>query len=281
MTDVYRIGLVMKSLQADFFRAMQKGAEAFAKQHQEVELICVGTQSQTEIQEQISLVHNLIEQKVDAIILVPIDSKALVEPAIEAVRAGIAVVNIDIQLDEMLLHKAGVSIPFLGPDNHQAAYEVAKCLCCQLQPGDEVAIIEGLPNAENAKQRKSGFMKAIKEHHLNLVASIPANWETAEAMSVYQFIQKQHHFLKALFCSNDAMALGVLEVMKQTNQSLPVVGFDNDLSVRSYLQSGRLIATVDIFSSQMAVFGIEYAINLIKKEAQTNGIHQTPFKLIS
>ena len=100
MSKVIRVGLVMKSLQADFFKAMQAGAKEFAKSYPDLELLCVGTQSQTEVTEQIELVRTFINQNVDAIVLVPIDSNALVAPVVEAVKAGIKVVNIDSMLDE-------------------------------------------------------------------------------------------------------------------------------------------------------------------------------------
>lgn len=280
MAENYKIGLVMKSLQADFFQVMQEGAIQYANSLPELELICVGTASQTEVDEQIAWMRRLIAQKVDAIVLVPIDSKALVFPVVEAMKAGIPVINIDIKLDEELLQQAGVKVAFVGPDNFAAAYEVGKCLCSKLQSGDEVAIIEGLKNADNARQRKDGFLKAIEECGLHLVASESAHWETAQAVGVFQQLWKEHSSLKGVFCSNDAMALGVLEVMKQNENYLPIVGFDNDAVMKQYIQTGKLIATVDIFSSRMAVHGIEYALKVLAGTVKNEGVHLTSYTII-
>ena len=71
----------MKSLQADFFKVMKEGAIQYAAPLPFLDLICVGTATQTEVKEQIDLMYSLIHQQVDAIVLVPIDSKALVQPA--------------------------------------------------------------------------------------------------------------------------------------------------------------------------------------------------------
>ena len=76
----------MKSLQADFFKVMKEGAIQYAAPLPFLDLVCVGTATQTEVKEQIDLMYSLIHQQVDAIVLVPIDSKALVQPAVEAVR---------------------------------------------------------------------------------------------------------------------------------------------------------------------------------------------------
>ncbi|EKC74399.1 ribose ABC transporter, periplasmic ribose-binding protein, partial [human gut metagenome] len=70
--------------------------------------------------------------------------------------------------------------------------------------------------------------------------------------------------LKAVYCSNDAMALGVLQQMQEKNCYLPVVGFDNDAVMKEFLSTGKLVATADIFSSQMAVRGIEFALDVLE-----------------
>jgi ribose transport system substrate-binding protein len=280
MKDKFKIGLVMKSLNTDFFRAMTEGATEYATQHPEIELICVGTNAQTEIKEQIELTRQLIAKKMDAIVLVPIDSNELTAPAIEAVKAGIKVVNIDIKLEEKTLRDAGVEIPFLGPDNYTAAYEVAQRLSKQLSPGDKVAVLLGIMGADNASQRANGFMKSFREHRLNVTAFASANWETDQAESIFDSMIDIHPGLKAVFASNDAMALGALHVMERRNHFLPIVGFDNDASMKPYLESGKLVATVDIFSPKMAVYGIEYAVKMLRGEAPSSGEHTTPYQLI-
>ena len=271
----------MKSLQADFFKVMKEGAIQYAAPLPFLDLVCVGTAAQTEVKEQIDLMYSLIDQQVDAIVLVPIDSKALVQPIVEAAGKRIPVINIDIQLDAQLLEQARVEVAFVGPDNFAAAYEVGELLSRQLQHDDRVAIIEGLAAADNARQRKRGFMKAIEEKGLRLVASEPADWETAKAAEVFQALWTRHPDLKAVYCSNDAMALGVLRQMQEKNCYLPVVGFDNDAVMKEFLSTGKLIATADIFSSQMAIRGIEFALDVLEGRRENKGIHATPYKIIA
>ena len=126
---------------------MKEGAIQYADPLPFLDLVCVGTATQTEVEEQVDLMYSLIHQQVDAIVLVPIDSKALVQPVVEAVRKGVPVINIDIRLDTQLLEQAGVEVAFVGPDNFAAAYEVGKLLDKKLRNEDKVAIIEGLAAA--------------------------------------------------------------------------------------------------------------------------------------
>lgn len=275
------IGLVMKSLGAEFFQEMQKGALNFAAKRNDFELLCTGTSTQTEIELQIQLVEQLIEKKVDAIVLVPIDSKALVPVAIKAVKAGIKVINIDIRLDEELLQQAGIGLTYVGPDNKTASKTVGNVLADKLGAGAKIILIEGLSVAENAQQRKAGFMESIAENGLQLLASEPADWETAKAEEVFQRLITQYPETKGVLCSNDAMALGVLNVLHQhkKNGLIPVVGFDNDASSLPYLKSGEMLATIDAFGSQMAVEGINFALRVLGGMPNC-GSYSTEFKLI-
>ena len=272
------IGLVMKSLQAEFFQEMEKGACSFAQSHSAFDLITVGTSTQTEIDLQIQLIEELIAKKVDALVVVPIDSKALVPVVVKAVKAGIKVINIDIRLDEQLLAEAGVELTYVGPDNFTAAHQVGQVLVGQLKPGSKILMIEGLSVAENAQQRKAGFLKAIEEGGMKLVGSAPADWETFKASIEFMKLFAVHPETEAVMCCNDAMALGVLQVLEEKGLAgkIPVVGFDNDPAMQPYLNSGALLATVDAFGSQMAVEGIRFALKVLGG-MQNKGSFSTPF----
>ncbi|MDP4204120.1 MAG: sugar ABC transporter substrate-binding protein [Bacteroidota bacterium] len=276
------IGLVMKSLQAEFFQEMKKGALAFAATHNDFELITVGTNTQTEIDLQIELIDNLIQQKVDALVVVPIDSKALVPVVVKAVKAGIKVINIDIRLDDDLLTQNGIELTYVGPDNATAAKTVGDVLASKIGKGAKVIFIEGLAVAENAQQRKAGFLQSIEENKLQLVASEAADWETAKAEEVFARLYSQHPDIDGVMCSNDAMALGVIKVLDKSDKAgqIAVVGFDNDASVQPLLENGQMLATIDAFGSQMAVEGIQYALKVIGG-LENKGSFTTPFTLVS
>lgn len=279
-----RIGLVMKSLQADFFKVMQRGAEEFVNESGCCKLVSTGTDTQTEIEKQVSLVRQLADEGVEAMVVVPIDSKALVAPVAEAVRKGIKVVNIDIKLDDALLEKEGVAVDFVGPDNLAASYAAGTRLASALEKGDKVVMIEGLRVADNARQRKAGFDKAIAEKELGCVASEAADWETHTAEEVFKKIYAEHPDIKAVFCCNDAMALGVIDVLKAAGRKageVKIAGFDNDAVMAPLLAEGWLLVTVDAYASQMGVEGIRHALTLLESGKSHIGDKATPFTLIS
>src|ERR1700686_4635106 len=178
------IGLVMKSLANEFFKDMQEGAVKHVQERGDLTLIPVGMHSETDIDTQVNAVENFITQKVDAIVVAPPDSRALVPPLAPAIKAGIVVINIDVALDEAAKKQAGVDLAFVGPDNRAGAKMSGEVLAKALGEGGKVVIVEGNPGADNAQQRKLGFDDAVKEGKLDLLDSRTAHWETEEANTV-------------------------------------------------------------------------------------------------
>src|SRR5260221_158353 len=172
------VGLVMKSLANEFFKDMEEGAVKHAQERGDLTLVPVGMHSETDIDTQIAAVENFITQKVDAIVVAPADSRALVPPLARAIKAGIVVINIDVALDEAAKKQAGVDLAFVGPDNRTGAKMSGAVLAKALGPGGKVVILEGNPGADNAIQRKLGFDDAVKEGQLALLDSRTAHWET-------------------------------------------------------------------------------------------------------
>src|SRR3954447_7101336 len=173
-----RIALVMKSLANEFFVTMAEGAKAHhAANASTYTLIVNGIRNESDLAQQVALVEQMMAQGVDAIVIAPADSRALVPVLAKALRQKIVVVNIDNKLDEPTLQQAGVDIPFVGPDNRAGARAVGAELAKHLKRGDKVAILEGIPTAFNAQQRRLGFEDAMHEANINVVSVQSAHWE--------------------------------------------------------------------------------------------------------
>ena len=121
------VALIMKSLANEFFVNMQQAAQAHHSEHaQDYELIVNGIKNESDLAQQVALVDQMIARGVDAIVIAPADSKALVPALARAHTAGIAIVNIDNQLDKAVAGEFGLSIPFIGPSNRDGARLVAQ-----------------------------------------------------------------------------------------------------------------------------------------------------------
>jgi ribose transport system substrate-binding protein len=265
-----KIALVMKSLANEFFSTMAEGA----KKHQAAnaatyDLIVNGIKNETDLAEQVNLVEQMVARQVKAIVIAPADSKALVPALKRAKESGILVINIDNKLDAEVLKQADLTVPFVGPDNRAGARKVGEALAKRLKPGDKVAIIEGIPTAFNGQQRRLGFEDAMKAGGMDIVSVQSGNWEMEKGNNVAAGMLSEHTDLKAILCANDNMALGAVAAIQaagKTGQVL-VVGFDNIGAIKPMLADGRVVATADQHGDQLAVFGIEAALKILKGEA--------------
>lgn len=277
-----KIVLVMKSLANEFFKTMGEGATAHQKAHSDVyDLKVVGIRNEEDVAQQVDLVEMIIAQGADAIVIAPADSEALIPICKKAIAAGIVVVNIDNKLDRARLEAEGIQIPFVGPDNRKGAKLAGDYLATKLKAGDEVAIIEGIPNAFNGIQRKAGFEDAIKDANLKLVSSQSGNWETDKAAQCVAAIATEYPNLKAVLCANDSMALGAVDALKAAGKSnVYVVGFDNIQAVQKLIKEGKVLCTVDQHGDQLAVYGIQYALEILDTKAAPAD-KETPIDLIT
>ena len=279
-----RVALVMKSLANEFFKTMEEGARRHQREHPGTyELICNGIKDERDVGKQVSIVEDMIGQKVDAIVIAPADSKALVGVCKKAMDAGIVVVNIDNKFDAEALKEKGVAIPFIGPDNRKGARLAGECLAKQLKNGDKVAIVEGIPNTVNGDQRRLGFEDAMKAAGMEIAVSDTAHWETDKALKLVSGMITQHPDLKAVLCANDSMALGAVPALKAAGKldQVKIVGFDNITAIQQLMREGKVLCTIDQHADQIAAFGIMFAVDILGDPNAERADKETPVDLIT
>ncbi|MGB3125935.1 MAG: sugar ABC transporter substrate-binding protein [Pseudomonas sp.] len=280
-----KVGLVMKSLANEFFVTMQDGAKAYQKAHSaDFDMITNGIKNETDTSAQIDIVNQMILSKVDAIVIAPADSKALVTVLKKASDKGIKIVNIDNRLDVDVLKSKSLNIPFVGPDNRKGARLVGEYLAKQLQAGDQVGIIEGVSTTTNAQQRTAGFKDAMDAAGMKIVSTQSGEWEIDKGNAIAAAMLQANPNIKALLAGNDNMALGAVSAVRGAGKAgkVLVVGYDNIEAIKPMLQDGRVLATADQAAAQQAVFGIQNALKLVKGEKvdAVDGMIETPVELV-
>ncbi|NNJ26251.1 sugar ABC transporter substrate-binding protein [Alienimonas chondri] len=265
-----RVALIMKSLANEFFATMAEGAEAHQAEHaDEYDLIVNGIKDERDLSRQVALVEEMVAAGVEAIVIAPADSKALVPALRRAEKAGVTVVNIDNRLDAEILQKEGVTVPFVGPDNAAGAKRAGAYLAETLGEGDwQVGVLEGVRTSENARLRKAGFEAAMADAGIEIVDSQSAEWEMSRASSVAAAMLSEHPEIDAILAANDSMALGALSAVKSAGRAgeVLIIGFDNIGAVREAIRDGKILATVDQHGGELAVFGIEAALKELAGE---------------
>lgn len=278
-----KVALVMKSLANEFFQTMAEGAKKHQAAHAtDYQLIVNGIKNETDLAEQVGLVEQMVAQGVQGIVIAPADSKALIPALKRAQAAGVIIINIDNQLDAITLKEAGLTIPFVGPDNRAGAKAVGEVLAKKLKAGDEVAIIEGVMTAFNSQQRRAGFADAMHAAGMKILNTQSGQWEMEKANAIATGILAANPNVKALLCANDNMALGAAAAVQAAgkNGKVQIVGFDNITAIKPLLADSRVLATADQHGDQLAVFGIEAALKALKDKSVPSDV-KTPVDVVT
>jgi ribose transport system substrate-binding protein len=257
----------LKTLNNPFFLDMQVGAEE-AAERLGVQLIVQAAERELDVEKQVQIIENLIQTRVDALVITPSGSREIVPAIGNANEAGIPVIIADTRVDEDALGDYHIEA-FIGSDNYEGGLVAGRFIVEELGAQAKVAILEGIPGHETADARLSGFRDAVSEHPgIEIVASQPANWERDQGFNVFQNMLQAHPELDTLFACSDLMALGALEAIQAAGKSgqIRVIGFDALEEARTAIADGRMLASVAQFSSEMGRLGVENAVRLIRGE---------------
>ena len=281
------IALVVKSMSNEFFLQMIVGAQEYAVAHSgQLQLQVEGIESEIDVAAQEAIIKRLIEQKVDAIIVVPTDAVAMLPILMKAVLAGILVINLDNKLDDRALALEGVNIPFVGPSNFVGARSVGEHVARALPPGSKVGLIEGAPGSINARLRSDGFRAALRQANISIAGIRTGNWSVDQGRAAAQDLLNAEPDIRALLCGNDNMAIGAVQAVAEAHKQgqVLIAGYDHIPAIRPYLADGRVLATADQFPGKEAQYAIALALNALthkKSQADLPSIVQTPVELVT
>ncbi|NLI91618.1 MAG: sugar ABC transporter substrate-binding protein [Peptococcaceae bacterium] len=276
------IALVMKTLTNPFFIEMEKGARK-AENELGINLIVKTGAKETSIDQQIAIVEELINAKVDAIVIAPGSSTDLIPVLKKAQDAKIQIVNIDNRLDPKTMKNIGLlDVPFISVDNEAGAYQSAKYISDKITKPTKVAILEGIRSADNAEQRKKGALRAFKENkNIQVVAMETANWKIDEAYNVTSEIFSKNPDIGAIFCANDMMALGAIQYLDSVKKkNVLVAGFDALEEALRAIKTGRMQVTINQQADVQGYNGIKFAFAMLNGEKQAPETY-VPMKVIT
>src|SRR5438105_1346783 len=115
----YRLTLIVKTRNNPFFQPMIRAAEDEAKPLG-VRMEIQAPQQETDSERQFALVQDVVARGVDAILIAPADSKAIVPALKQAQDRGVLVINLDNRVDLDAAKSAGLKIAaYVGADNEE------------------------------------------------------------------------------------------------------------------------------------------------------------------
>ncbi len=266
--DTLTVAFVPKALNSPFWADMEQGAEGEAAA-QGIQLLSLAAERETDVERQYQIIENLIQQRVDAILLSPAGSKELVPAIRKANDAKIPVLILDTRIDQEAAESVDArTFTYIGSDNFEGGAVAGRYLANELGGKGDVAIIEGISGHETADQRRLGFLDGIGAFPgIRVVASQTANWERARAYTVAENLLHAHPDLGGIFAANDEMALGALEAVAAAGRldQIRIIGFDAMPDAITNIRSGRLLGSVAQFPGEMGRLGVRHAVALVRE----------------
>lgn len=212
------IGVSLQTRAHVFYRDLEEGLREEAKV-QNYELIV--TAGEFDLGKQMAQIEDFVARRVDAIILVPVDSKGVGPSIAKANAAGIPVFTADIAAQE------GSVVSHIASDNVAGGRLAGEFIANALNGTGNVAIIDQ-PNVTSVLDRVQGFREVINKFPgIEVVADVNGEGVRDKAFTAAADVLQAHPGLKGIFGINDDSALGALDAVTQYRKSgIVIVGYD-------------------------------------------------------
>lgn len=262
------IAVIPKALDSEFWLDLKKGAEK-AAQENNVELIVLAPDKESNVEQQFRIIEDMIQRKVDALLVAPCDSSGVVPFIEKANESNIPVFTIDTNAD------GGKIVSFIGTDNFLGGKLAGERVIKLLNGKGKVGLILGVPGQQTMRDRADGFKEALKAApKIELVAEQPANSERALAMTVMENILQAHPDINAVFAASTLMAMGALEAVEAAGKlgQVKVIGFDSQKESLEAIKAGKLDSLVAQNPFNMGYLGVKAAVDYLNGKEVPNRI---------
>jgi ribose transport system substrate-binding protein len=251
------IGVVPKGRAHLFWQSVQAGAIA-ASRETGVEISWNGPATETDFNGQLQIIDSMINRRVDAICLAPIDKKAMVNVVERAAAQKIPVVIFDSPVDTEKF------VSQVATDNYAAGAMAAERMGEILGGKGDVVMVAVQPGAASTMARESGFEETIakKFPDIKIVDKRFGMADYAKSLAVAENMLTAFPKVAGLFASNESSAAGAAQALRaRTAMKVKMVGFDSSAPLVEDLRKGLIDSLVVQQPFQMGYQSVMAAVN--------------------
>jgi ABC-type sugar transport system substrate-binding protein len=249
-----KIAVVISTLNNPWFVVLKDAAKARAEE--------LGYQadvfdSQNSPTTEASHFDTIIDGKYAAILFNPTDAEGSIASVQRAKDAGIPTFCMDREISA-----SDVAVSQILSDNFSGCVALGEYFVRRLGEKGTYVELLGLLGDNNTKNRSDGFHSVVDNYPgLKMVAQQTADFDRTKAMEVMESLLQAHPDINAVFCGNDAMAMGAHRALIAAgkDQQVMVFGFDGAKDVIDEIRAGRIVATGMQFPKTMAKMAAEFA----------------------
>ena len=255
--------------------------EAMTAQAKETGVKLQFEDAQGDIGKQLSQIQNFIAQKVDAMVVNPVDSSATPKMTKLATDAGIPLVYVNREPYEKDLPE---KVVYVGSDEHVSGKLEGEAIAALLNNKGNVAIMMGELSTQAAVLRTEGVEKVIAQHpEMKVVQKQTANWRRNEAIDLMNNWLVAGTKIDAVAANNDEMAIGAIIAVQQAGKDpkkIFIGGVDATRDALGEMEKGNLAVTVFQDAKGQGKAVVDSAIKLIKGEKVDSRVY-VPFVLVT
>jgi ribose transport system substrate-binding protein len=267
---VLQIAVIPKGTSHDYWKSIHAGAlkaqQDEASKGININILWQGPVNEDDRNQQINIVQTFVSKQVDAIVLAPLDSQALVAPVHDATEAKIPVVIMDSGLNG----KDPKS--FVASDNEKGGFLAGQELLKDLGGKGRLLMMRYEEGSASTEAREKGFLSAVSgKPGVTIVSDDQYGGATIEtaSKSAQNLLNRYGTQIDGIFCPNESTACGMLDALKDAGSSIKVkfVGFDNDDALITALNKGQIQALAVQNPLNMGYMGVETAVDVVKGKA--------------
>lgn len=254
------IAVICKGQQHQFWKTVEQGAMD-AGEEIGAKIVFEAPQNESEIDVQINMMEQAIQERVDAIVLAPLDTEKLNEVIAKATKSGIPVLTFDSDVTE----KSRVAT--IGTSNESAGAIAARNAAELMEGSGQVAIISTIKEAQTGIERIKGFVDEMEKNYPEKIKVVDTAYcggdpEVAKKQTI-EFMKKYPN-LKCIYGVNEGSAVGVAAAIKEQGKegAFTVIGFDSSDEEIAYLEEGVIDGMVVQNPYNMGYLGV-YNINRV------------------
>ena len=255
------LAFIPKGMQNVYWKSVEKGMRVAEAEEKAAGINLTidwqGPASEEDVPAEVSLVETYVSQKLDGIILCPMDLNALVAPADRARHAGIPLVIVDSSLN----YKDIVS--FVGTNNKNAGVLAATELAKEMGDKGNVILLRYRVGSASTTDREEGFLAELKKNHPNLTvisSNIFSGDDIDKAISVSaDLLNTFKGKVDGVFAPNEPSTNAMLKALENAKLAgnVKFVGFDGDTINMDGLARGEIGAIVLQYPYQMGYLGVK------------------------
>ncbi|MFP3125721.1 sugar ABC transporter substrate-binding protein [Ectobacillus funiculus] len=254
-----KVVVVLQELNTDLSKTIKAGIEkGFADF--DIDGKVMAPDSQDSASNQIVLLKDVLKQKPDALIIIPIQSPASIPVFKEYQKRNIPV---------LMLYQDACwkdQTTFIGTDHLRLGKIAGELLSSFLQPGDQVVIIHDTKTNPAVNDRVMGAKETLGDGGIEIVAEQRGDDESRNVKLVISNILQTYPNIKGVFATNDNIALDALKAIEEKDLKIPVVGTDGTRGMLKAVEEEKLNVALAQNPYDMGYVSVEQALRAIKGE---------------